>query len=68
MKTKTKVVIALDSFKGALSSAEAGEAVRNGILRRLPQCETQVFPLGDGGRGLHTLLLNVSAMKNIMQM
>lgn len=51
MKTKTKVVIALDSFKGALSSAEAGEAVRNGILRRLPQCETQVFPLGDGGEG-----------------
>ncbi len=51
MKNQTNVVIALDSFKGALSSYDAGEAVRHGILRRLPQCKTQVFPLGDGGEG-----------------
>ncbi|MBQ8259995.1 MAG: glycerate kinase [Clostridia bacterium] len=28
-----KVVIAIDSFKGSLSSLEAGEAVREGVLK-----------------------------------
>ena len=33
MKTELKTVISLDSFKGSLGSVEAGEAVREGILR-----------------------------------
>lgn len=45
-----KVVIAIDSFKGSLSSMEAGLAAKEGILRA---CEAQVVvkPLADGGEG-----------------
>ena len=31
-----RVLIAVDSFKGSLSSLEAGEAVRAGLLRAVP--------------------------------
>ena len=31
--TKMKIVIAVDSFKGSLSSLEAGEAVKTGICK-----------------------------------
>ena len=53
MKTKKnlKLIAALDSFKGAVSSYEAGSAVRRGLLRRFPDCEVTVFSLGDGGEG-----------------
>lgn len=46
-----KVVIAVDSLKGSLSSVEAGLAVRKGILRAHPEAETVVKPLADGGEG-----------------
>lgn len=45
------IVIALDSFKGSLSSLDAGNAVNTGIKRVLPQARTQIFPLADGGEG-----------------
>lgn len=45
-----KVVIAMDSFKGSMSSIEAGMAAREGVLRA---CDAQVVvrPLADGGEG-----------------
>ena len=46
-----KVVIAIDSLKGSLSSLEAGAAVREGIRRVDPACEVVVRPLADGGEG-----------------
>ena len=46
-----KVVIAIDSLKGSLSSLEAGAAVREGILRADPSCEVAIRPLADGGEG-----------------
>lgn len=46
-----KIVIAIDSFKGSLSSIEAGEAVKEGILRVFPEAEAQIRPLADGGEG-----------------
>ena len=46
-----KVVIAMDSFKGSLSSLEAGEAVRRGVLKAMPDAEVWVRPLADGGEG-----------------
>ena len=44
-----KVVIAIDSFKGSLSSLQAGTAT--GIYRVDPKVETVVRPLADGGEG-----------------
>lgn len=46
-----KVVVAIDSFKGSLSSLQAGEAVREGILRVFPDAAVQVQPVADGGEG-----------------
>lgn len=46
-----KIVIAIDSFKGSLSSAEAAAAVREGILASGTEAEIVIKPLADGGEG-----------------
>ena len=46
-----KAVIAIDSFKGSLSSLEAGEAVREGVLKADKDAEVVIRPLADGGEG-----------------
>ncbi len=46
-----KIVVAIDSFKGSMTSIEAGEAIREGIHRVHPQAEVIVRPLADGGEG-----------------
>ena len=46
-----KILIAIDSFKGSLSSKEAGEAIKSGILRVVPDAEVVISPLADGGEG-----------------
>ena len=46
-----KVTVAIDSFKGSLSSMEAGNAVRTGIRRVYPDALVEVRPLADGGEG-----------------
>ena len=46
-----KVVIAIDSFKGSLSTFEAGDAARTGLLRACPDAEVTVLPIADGGEG-----------------
>lgn len=45
-----KVVAAIDSFKGSLTSIEAGQAAKEGILKA---CDAQVMikPIADGGEG-----------------
>ena len=45
-----KIVTVIDSFKGSLSSMEAGRAATEGIRRVDPQAEVLVRPLADGGR------------------
>lgn len=46
-----KVIVAMDSFKGSLSSLEAGSAVKKGILAAHPDAVVVVKPLADGGEG-----------------
>ena len=46
-----KVVVAIDSFKGSLSSLEAGEAIKRGVLKAMPDAKVCVRPLADGGEG-----------------
>ena len=50
-----KVVIAIDSLKGSLSSMDAGNAIKNGILKAV-DAEVIVCPLADGGEGTTCLL------------
>lgn len=46
-----KVVVAIDSLKGSLFSLEAGEAIKSGILKAMPDAQVCVRPLADGGEG-----------------
>lgn len=46
-----KVVIAIDSLKGSLSSLEAGKAISEGIGRVNQEAQISVRPLADGGEG-----------------
>lgn len=46
-----KITVAIDSFKGSLSSLEAGCAARDGIMRVYPDAEVFIRPVADGGEG-----------------
>ena len=46
-----KITIAIDSFKGSLTTFEAGNAAAEGIRRVMPDAEITVSPLADGGEG-----------------
>lgn len=46
-----KIVVAIDSFKGCLTSLEAGAAAREGILSASSKSDVKIFPLADGGEG-----------------
>lgn len=45
------IAIAMDSFKGSLTSLEAGRAVERGIKRALPDASVIIRPMADGGEG-----------------
>ena len=46
-----RVLLAIDSFKGSVSSAQAEEAVAEGMRRVWPDAEVRALPLADGGEG-----------------
>jgi glycerate kinase len=61
-----KVAVAIDSFKGSLSSVQAGEAVRKAILRVDPDATVHVLPLADGGEGTVEALCSGSGGKIVV--
>ena len=48
MKT---IIVAVDSFKGSMTSLEAGNAIKNGIKDIHPDWNITVYPVADGGEG-----------------
>ncbi len=52
-----RVVVAMDSFKGSVSSMEAGNAVRDGIMRACPSAAVETVSLADGGEGTSEAIL-----------
>lgn len=46
-----KIIIAVDSFKGSLSSSEIAKACENGILEIFPNCKVIKLSIADGGEG-----------------
>ena len=46
-----KIVIAIDSFKGSLSSYELGVEIENGIKKVYPESLIVKVPIADGGEG-----------------
>ena len=60
-----KVVAAIDSFKGSMTSMEAGRAAREGILAAHPDAEVVIRPLADGGEGTTDALIEGLGGKRI---
>ena len=48
---KYKIVVAIDSFKGCLTSQEANQAAAEGIRKVSPDAEVVQVPVSDGGEG-----------------
>ena len=46
-----RILVATDSYKGSLSSLEAGNAIKDAILGVAPDSEITVCPIADGGEG-----------------
>jgi glycerate kinase len=46
-----KIIVAIDSFKGCLTSAEANQAACEGIFDKMPEAEVVQVPVSDGGEG-----------------
>ena len=46
-----KIIVAIDSFKGCLTSAEANQAASEGILVKMPDANVLQVPVSDGGEG-----------------
>lgn len=53
-----KVLTAIDSFKGSMTSLEAGNAAAAGILRADPSADVAVRTLADGGEGTVDALIS----------
>jgi len=46
-----KAILAIDSFKGCVTSSAANEAAASGVRRRYPKAEIVKIPVSDGGEG-----------------
>lgn len=55
-----KIVIAPQSFKGSLSALKVAQAIALGIKRVLPNAETVVVPMADGGEGTVEALVDAT--------
>ena len=51
-----KILIACDSFKGCMTSKEACENIKNGILKANPHHKVLCYPMADGGEGTAQVL------------
>ncbi len=60
-----KIVVAIDSFKGSLSSLQAGNAVKEAVLRLDPCADVTVKALADGGEGTVDALSSASNAETV---
>ena len=61
-----KAVLAIDSFKGSLSSLEVADAAGAGILSVFPACEVVKIPMADGGEGTAEALVYATGGKTVV--
>ena len=55
-----KIVIAPDSYKGSIYASDAARAMEDGVRRVLPDAETVLVPVADGGDGTLETLVETS--------
>ena len=52
-----RLTLAIDSFKGSLSSREVADAFEQGFRRHIPDCEIRKVEIADGGEGTAASLI-----------
>ncbi|MGQ9608930.1 MAG: glycerate kinase family protein [bacterium] len=62
-----KIIIAPDSFKGSLSALEVGNAIKEGILRVIPEANIEIIPMADGGEGTVDALVAATGGRIIIE-
>ncbi|MBO8138303.1 MAG: glycerate kinase [Desulfotomaculum sp.] len=60
-----KILVAVDSFKGSLSSIEVAEAIKTGIHRVSPSVDVLTVPVADGGEGTVEAMVTATGGKFI---
>ncbi|MEE4273550.1 MAG: glycerate kinase [Thermoanaerobaculales bacterium] len=55
-----KIVVATDSFKGCMTSTQAGEIMARAFREQLPSGEIVVIPMADGGEGTTEAVLSAT--------
>ena len=55
-----KIVLAIDSFKGCLTSEEVEQAAKDGVKDLFPHCEVECVPIADGGEGMLDVMVNLT--------
>ncbi|MCM3760542.1 glycerate kinase [Alkalihalobacillus oceani] len=60
-----KVIVAPDSFKGSVSAMGAAKAIEKGIKQYLPEAETVLIPVADGGEGTMDSLVAATGGKKV---
>ena len=55
----------MDSFKGCLTSNEAGQAAMEGIQKDFPNIEVACIPVSDGGDGMLDVLVQATGGRSI---
>ncbi|MCA1956187.1 glycerate kinase [Zymomonas sp.] len=62
-----KFLLAPDSFKGSLTAKEAALAMERAIRRILPEAETVILPMADGGEGTVQSLIDATQGQRISE-
>lgn len=55
-----KIVVAIDSFKGSLSTFEAGKAIEEAAKEMYENAEVTISPIADGGEGTVEAIISAS--------
>ena len=59
------ILIAPNAFKNSLDAPMVAEAINNGLKQSSLSCKTTLFPVGDGGDGTASLLIDHLKAKNV---
>lgn len=62
-----KFLLAPDSFKGSLTAKEAALAMERAIQKILPEAETVILPMADGGEGTVQSLIDATQGQRISE-
>lgn len=46
------ILVACDSYKGCMSSAQANQQIKKGLIAANPELEVSTFEIADGGEGM----------------